>query len=116
MPGIPYSATLLFNGASIGYVTGIQVESPEAKIVDMTDWRAPVGQQTLVATGERSGGVATVDYLSSALPSTEIGTVGQLVFSSSALSVTRKAILESASVSATTGDTVRGTIRFRLTD
>lgn len=116
MPGIPFNATLIFNGATVGYVTGLQVETPQAVIVNMTPADAPAAAQILVPTGEFTGGAVTVDYQADAVPLATIGTMGPLVFSSSALTVTRTAILESATVSANTGEIVRGSLRFRLTD
>lgn len=115
MPGIPYNATFSFNGA-VATVVGVQVETPSAEIVDMTGVGDNANAIVLVPTGAYTGGTITVDYLANGVPQAELGTVGPIVFTSSALSVTRRGILESATVEARTGELVRGTMRFRLTD
>ena len=116
MPGIPYNASLSFGGNAIGSVVGLQVETPQAELVDMTSVYDPSGSQMLVPTGAVTGGSITVDYLASGLPSVAIGTVGAVVFTSTAMSVSKQAVLESATVEARTGELVRGTMKFRLTD
>ena len=114
MPGIPYSANFTFNGAA-ATVVSVQVETPAAEIVDMTGVGDNANALVLVPTGAYTGGSITVDYLANGVPQAELGTVGSLVFTSSALNVTRRAILESATVEARTGELVRGTMRFRTT-
>lgn len=116
VPGIPFNATLTFNGTVIGSVVGLQVELPQAEIADMTGMFDARGLQVLVPTGAYTGGSISVEYLADGLPAFSIGTVGQVSFSSTAVSVTRRCILESASIEARTGDLVRGTMKFRLTD
>lgn len=116
MAGIPYSATLSFAGSAIGFVIGVSVETPTAEVVDMTSHTDPANKIVLVPTGSFTGGAITVDYLANSVPSSELGTVGNITFTSSAVSFTRRGILESASVEARTGELVRGTLRFRLTD
>jgi len=116
MPGIPYSASVSFNGSAIGSVVSIQVETPTAEIVDMTGMFDAANLIVAVPTGAYTGGSITIDYLADTLPNATLGTVGQIVFSSSALTVSRRGILESATVEARTGELVRGTMKFRLTD
>lgn len=78
------------------------------------------GTLRLVPTGDWSGGTVSVDYIhagsSQADPNSIVRKVGQLVFRSPGYSVTRQAILESATTEARTGEIVRGTMRFRITD
>lgn len=115
VPGIPYNANFTFNGA-VATVVGIQVETPSAEIVDMTGVGDNANAIVMVPTGAFTGGTITVDYLANGVPAAELGTVGSVVFTSSAINVTRRGILESATVEARTGELVRGTMRFRLTD
>lgn len=101
-------------------VTGISVETPVAEVVDMASAVAPVGTIGMVPTGEWSGGTISVDYIHAgplqADPQTLVRQVGSLVFGSSGYSVGRNVILESATTEARTGEIVRGTLRFRMTD
>jgi len=105
------------------YVTGLSVESPQAVCVDMTAWdTAHVEAIAVVATGEWTGGSASVDYIHAGGagtvvdPQTIVRKAGVLQFASPGHSVTRNAILESASTQAAVGDLVRGTLKFRFTD
>jgi hypothetical protein len=107
-----------FNGVS-AYITGLSVETPTAEVVDMTAHNAAAGQMVMVPTGHWSGGSVTVDYIHAAGgtdPLSIVRTVGTLSFSSGGYSVSRRAILESATTSARVGDLVRGTLKFRVTD
>lgn len=118
MAGVPYNATFTFRGVA-ATVTSVQVEMPVAEIVDMTPITAPVGYTYQAATGDIRGGSITVDFLfavGGTDPQSVVGTNGMLVFTSSAYSVSRRAILESASVSARTGELVSGQLKFRMTD
>lgn len=116
MPGVPYSATFNFAGHA-AIVTGVQVETPVAEIVDMTGVNAPAGYTYQAATGDIRGGSVTVDFIDFPVdPQSLIGTNGILSFTSSAYSVGRRVILESASVSARTGELVSGQLKFRMTD
>jgi hypothetical protein len=61
----------------------------------------------------------TVDYVHIAGgldPQAVIGVRGPLVFGSPGYSVTRNAILESASTEVRSGDVVRGSLNFVMTD
>ncbi len=117
MAGVPYNARFTFAGIA-ATVTSVQVETPVAEIVDMTGVGDLTGHTVQVATGAVRGGAVTVDFIYSGTvdPQSLIGTNGQLVFTSSAYSVGRRVILESASVSAQTADVVRGQLKFRMTD
>lgn len=100
-------------------ITGLSVETPTAEVVDMTSYAAPINTVMLVPTGAWSGGSVTVDYVHQAGgvdPQTVVRQVGQLVFGSPGYSITRQAILESATTEARLGDRVTGSLRFRLTD
>lgn len=115
---VPHSASFSFRGISAAQVTGLQVETPSAVIVDMSGVGESEGNIVLVPTGEIRGGSVTVDFIYSGNvdPQTLVGTTGQLVFFSSAFSFGRQAILESASTSVQTADVVRGQLKFRMTD
>lgn len=112
-------ATFTFQGVQ-AIVSGISVETPAAEVVDMASATAPVGTIRMVPTGEWSGGTISVDYIHAgplqADPQTLVRQVGPLFFGSSGYSVGRNVILESATTEARTGEIVRGTMRFRITD
>lgn len=116
-PAIPYSATFTY-GTFSGYVTGLQVEHPTAETVNMTGTNDPVGTFRLVPTGEKKGGSISVDFMHNGTydVATLIGTYGSLTFSSTAYSVSKNVICETASMEARTGEVVRGTLKFLLTD
>lgn len=86
----------------------------------MTSGGDSTGTSLLVPTGDWSGGAVSVDYIHASTNPTDpqdiVRKVGQLAFSSPGYSVTRQAILESATTEARTGEIVRGTLRFRITD
>lgn len=108
-------ATFTFSGVA-ATVVSVQVEEPTAEVADMTGMFDVAGHQVLVPTGAFSGGAVTVGFIGHSTPTT-VGTVGPLLFSTpSGVNLSRNCILESASVEARTGDLVRGTMRFRLTD
>lgn len=118
MAGVPYNANFTFRGIS-ATVTGIQVETPVAQVVDMTGVNDAAGATVQVPTGEIRGGSITVDFLyqyPGIDPQALVGLVGNLAFTSSAYAVSRQAILESASVDARTGQLVSGQLKFRMTD
>lgn len=117
MAGVPYNATFRFNGVS-ATVVGLTVETPTAEVVDMTPYNAPAGQNVLVPTGHWTGGAINVDFLYTGTvdPQTLVRQTGILQFTSSAYSVSRRVILESASVEARVGEVVRGSLRFLITD
>lgn len=106
-------------GALVANVTGVSVESPEARMVDMTPPSAPAAAMIMVPTGEYTGGQVSVDYIryrDQTDPNTLVGGVGSVSFLSPAYSVTRQAVLRSASEEARLGELVRGTLSFALTD
>jgi hypothetical protein len=115
-------ATFTFTGSRgnfAGDVVGISVETPVAEVVDMTSPGDPAGYAVLVPTGEWSGGSVTVDFLAKpngADIQNIVRGIGPLTVSSSSWSVTRRVILESASVEARVGELVRGTANFKATD
>lgn len=112
-------ATFTFRGVQ-AIVSGISVETPAAEVVDMASAVDPVGTIGMVPTGEWSGGTISVDYIHAGPFQTDpqllVRQIGQLAFASPGYSVVRNAILESATTEARTGEIVRGTLRFRITD
>jgi len=116
MPGIPYSAIFSFANTR-ATVTSVQVETPVAEIVDMTSVTDAAGYSYQAATGDIRGGSVTVDFIDLPVdPQTLVGRNDLLIFTSSAYNVTRRVILESASISARTGELVNGQLKFRITD
>lgn len=112
-------ATFTFKGVQ-AIVSGISVETPAAEVVDMASAADPVGANVVVPTGEWSGGTISIDYIHAGPLQTDphflVRQIGQLRFASPGYSVSRQAILESATTEARTGEIVRGTLRFRITD
>lgn len=107
-------------GTYSGGVTKISVESPEAEIVDVTGLYDPAGRSILIPTGSLRGGSIDIEYVAvsnaAASVTALVGGFGQLSFNSPGFSVSRQAILESGSSSVSSGDVVRGSMRFRVTD
>jgi len=118
MAGVSAQGGTFTFGSFAGAITGISVQTPEAEVVDMTGATAAAGQAVLVPTGDWTGGSVSVDYIktSSTDPQTLVKQVGQLTFSSAGFSVTRRAILQSASMEARVGAVVTGTLNFVVTD
>jgi len=111
-----HGATFSFLAFS-GKLLGISVEMPTAEVTNMTAASDGLGYVFMVPTGEQTGGTITVDFLTiNADPWTFVKKVGQLTFTSAGYTVSRQVICESASVSAQTGELVRGSLRFLMTD
>ena len=111
-------ATFTFNGA-VAIITGLSISTPKAEIVDMTGINDPAQATVMVPTGSSSPGRVTVDYVhiyGGIDPQAVIGVRGPLVFGSPGYSVTRNVILESASTEVRSGDVVRGSLNFVMTD
>lgn len=107
--------TSLFTAA----ISGVSVETPVAEIADMSSMDDQNGVIVLVPTGDWSGGSISVDYIR--LPATQdpqslVRKVGYFTYGAGGYSVTRRAILESASSEIRVGEIVRGSLRFRITD
>ena len=115
-------ATFTFTGSRgefKGAIVGISVETPVAEVVDMTSPSDPSGYAVLVPTGEWSGGGISLDFLATTATGdvqSLVRGIGQLTFSSPNWSVTRRAILESATTETRVGELVRGTANFKVTD
>jgi len=104
---------LTFSGA----LTGISVEMPTAEVTNMTAAGDRLGYTFMVPTGELAGGTITVDFLTFNLdPQSLVRKVGALTFSSRGYSVVRRVICESASISAQSGELIRGSLKFLITD
>lgn len=111
-----HGATFSFLNFS-GSLVGISVEMPAAEVVNMTAATDALGYTFMVPTGEWSGGTITVDFLTSNVdPQTLVRRVGNLTFTSSGYSISRRVICESASVGAQAGELVRGSLKFLMTD
>ena len=115
-------AAFTFNGSRgffRGGVTKVAVETPTAEVVDCTGTFDAGDQSVLVPTGAWKGGSITVEFVAG----TGLGDVqsivrgvGMLTFSSAGYSVSKRVILESASVGVAVGDIVKGSLRFVQTD
>lgn len=119
---IPQGARFLFagsRGSFSGGVTRIEVETPSAEIVDATGILDATNAVVLVPTGAWKGGSIKVDYIrqrDSQDIQLLVRSAGQLGFTATGFSYSRRVILESASEVASAGDVVRGTMRFVMTD
>jgi hypothetical protein len=100
-----------------GTLTGISVEMPTAEVTNMTGVGSARGFTVMVPTGEQTGGTITVDFLTiNSDPWSFVKKVGVLSFRSAGYNVSRRVICESASVSAQSGELVRGSLKFLMTD
>lgn len=111
-----HGATFSFLNFS-GKLLGISVEMPTAEVVNMTAATDGLGYTFMVPTGEWAGGTITVDFLTANVdPQTLVRKVGTLAFRSAGYSISRRVVCESASVAAQTGELVRGSLKFLMTD
>jgi len=118
-----HGASFAFSSSGISSfvaaVVGVSVETPTAEVVDMSGVGDLPGYIVAVPTGDWSGGSITVDYLRTAATQDPQGLVrktGLLAFASQGFSYSRRVICESASTEARSGELVRGSLRFRITD
>lgn len=122
MAATAQGATFSFAGSRgtiSGGVTKISVEAPTAEVVDVTGMYDPVDSMVMVPTGAWRGGSVNVEVLASGTADsllTAVRGVGSLSFTSSGFSVSRRAVLESASASVAVGDVVRASLKFVMTD
>ena len=111
-----HGATFTFLGFS-GKLTGISVEMPTAEVTNRTAATDSLGYTFMVPTGEQTGGTISVDFMTfNADPWTFVKKVGDLKFASAGYTVSRRVVCESASVSAQSGELVRGSLKFLMTD
>lgn len=107
--------TFTFPGFTANY-TSISVEEPQAEVVDMTSFTDPVGVKRMVGTGDITApGRVRVDYIRLAgtpAPLTISGLSGNLSISHANVSVSKKAVLESATSEIAAGQFIRGTLNF----
>jgi hypothetical protein len=107
--------TFTFSGFVARY-TSISVEEPQAEVVDMTSFDGPIKKRRMVETGDvTQPGRIRVDYMrlaGTAAPLTVTGLRGQLVIAHQNISVSKQAILQTASSEMAVGDIIRGTVEF----
>lgn len=99
--------------------TRLSVETPEAEITDMTSAVDLLGANVMVPTGDTSPGTVSVDFISTAQlsnPQALTGKVGVIGLSAQGYTVSRNAVLQSATLDHQIGDIVRGSMRFTVTD
>jgi hypothetical protein len=99
------------------HFTSISVEEPQAEIVDMTaGFTDPLRVRRMVATGDIiAPGRVRVDYIrlsNTPAPLAIAGLSGQLSIAHANISVTRQAVLESATSEMAVGEFLRGSLNF----
>lgn len=108
-------ATFTFPGLTAHY-TSISVEDPQAEVIDMTAATDPAGVKRMYYTGDiTQPGRVRVDYIrtsATAAPLMLAGRTGQLSIQHANISVTKNAILESATSEIAVGQYLRGTLNF----
>jgi hypothetical protein len=108
-------ATFTFPGFTALY-TSISVQEAEAEVVDMTAIGTAIGARRMVGTGDiTSPATVQVDYIRLAgtpAPMAISGLSGQLVISHANMSVSKKAVLQSATSEMAVGEFQRGTLNF----
>lgn len=111
--------TFTFPGFTAVY-TSISVEEPQAEIADVTGLASSARQRRLVATGDiTQPGRVRVDYIrqgSTPAPLGISGMSGLLTISHENVSVSKKAIIESASSEMAVGQFLRGSLNFVIDD
>lgn len=109
----PNGVTPLYN--PFAYITELEIDSPEAVIVDMTDQANGQGVRALVPTGEKVGGSIRIAFWlqdSTWVPGYWTGTWGLLEFSATSYSYTNVVLCKKASLEFRTASAVRGTAEF----
>lgn len=99
--------------------TRLSVETPEAELTDMTSVNSRIGANVMVPTGDKSPGSLSVDFISTkqfSNPQERTGNVGVLKLSTPTHTISRNAVLRAATIDYQTGDIVRGSLRFTITD
>jgi len=108
-------ATFTFPGFTALY-TSISVQEAEAEVVDMTAAGDQVGTKRMIGTGDiRSPATVRVDYIrlsTTPAPLAISGRSGQLEISHANMSVTKSAVLQSATSEMAVGEFLRGTLNF----
>lgn len=107
------TATVVFKASAVG----VSVETPTAEVTDMTAAYHPKGYVYKVPTGDWTGGSVSVDFIYGTTdPGPLVRSPGTVTLASPGLTISKRVILESASVSATAGDLIKGSLRFSVTD
>lgn len=108
-------ATFAFAGFT-AQVTSISVEDAPAEIVDMTRVTDALGVRRMVYTGDKTAPARVrVDYIrtpQTVAPLTMAGSSGVLSISHAHVSLSTKAIIETASSEIAVGQFMRGTLSF----
>ena len=115
------TVTYAYNGGGLinAVATSLTVQAPEAELTDITASTALLGTNVIDPTGDTSPGTVSLDFLATSFlsnPQALIGTYGNLTLSSPNYGVSRQVVCQSASITASTGDAVRGSISFTMTD
>lgn len=99
-------------------ITSISIEEGQGEVVDMTAIADPVGYKRLVATGALlTPAKVSIEYLRTAStpgPLSVVGMVGVLTISHASATVSKLAVIESATHDFSSGDLVRGRATFVL--
>lgn len=111
--------TFSFSGFS-ALITSISIEEGQGEVVDMTKIDDLVGYKRMVATGALlSPAKVTLEYLRTAgtpAPLATVGLTGNLSISGPSVSITKSAILDTASHELAVSDLIRGRATFILHD
>ncbi len=115
------TVTYAYSGGGVvnAVVTSLTVQAPEAELTDITASTALLGANVIAPTGDTSPGTVSLDFVATSFlsnPQELIGTYGNLTLSSPNYGVSRQVVCQSASITASTGDAVRGSISFTITD
>lgn len=117
---VPTGASFTFgssNGNLTAKVVGLTVETPTAELVDMSGILDGASYNILVPTKQWRGGSISVEYIDATVdPQSFVTSVGVVTFSAPNVTVSKRAILESASRDIRVGEVIRGTLKFVLTD
>lgn len=103
-------------------VIGLSITYPTPEVTDLTAFGANLGIQANYPTGDmKTPGKIKIDWQVNAVMGTDdpqylIGRIGEINFASTGWSIKRNVYVETASVDARVGNSVRGTISFVMTD
>lgn len=112
MASYAQGATVSFGGGSFSEVTNISVSGAAATIVDVTG--RDTGLVKIYEVGDVDLGSVSVECLAGGLGTGDLGTKAALSISGGGISWSGQAIFESLEFSATVGDIVRVTYKFRM--
>jgi len=106
-------------GVSLAQVTGLQIDAPEAEVVDMTTVSDALGYRRLATTGVVTNGLITIDFLYDTAEQFEVSllaaTRGELTIVTNyagARAISYQVICKAANLESRVGDAVRFQAQF----